>query len=125
MLRKMKQFSSFVLILFLVSCGGQFGQMSAVDKAGTVSRELTTTYFTLYNTAKSINETGTEVQKEYMKQNVNPKLNKAKQDLILLDKAVLAWKESNFDTNNTQQKIDNLSLLLQNISALIIKIMEG
>jgi len=108
------------LISFIIGCGGQFQQMSAVDKAAVVAKEITKTYLDLYNIANGYTINGTPVQKEYFKDKINPKLNEAKKSIIIMDEAVAVWKRTGIDSMEAQKKQTDLNRLLQDIIQLLV-----
>lgn len=112
----MKRKTSLLMIfvcLFLVSCSSQFKNLSGVDKAVVVAKEITTSYLTVYAIANNLTINGTDVQKEFMKNNINPKLNDIKKSIVLMDDAVILWKQTGTDYANAlvKQEIINKSLI--------------
>lgn len=123
MIRKLCIIQLFFLLLLIAACGGQYQQMTAVEKASVVAKEISKTYIDLYNLADNITKNGTITQQEYMKSKINPKLNDAKKYIIEMDKAVAYWKKYGTDTQNATEKQEALQKLLAEISNLIIEIM--
>jgi pantothenate kinase len=110
-----------LLLLFSFACGtSPVSKMSAVDKAGVTAQEISKTYVDLYNTAKYYTENGTPEEQEFMKKQVNAKLNKAKEAIVAMDEAVALWKQTGVDTMNAQQKQTDLNALLADISKMLI-----
>lgn len=119
-----KRLCKIQLLLFLVlvfSCGGQFQQMSAVDKASVTAQEISKTYLNLYASAARFTAEGTTVQKQYMMEKVNPKLNEAKKSIVIMDEAVALWKRTGVDTMDAVKKQQELNKLLQDIAAMLIE----
>ena len=116
--------STFLLILFILlsySCGGQIQQMSAVDKAAITAQEISKTYLSLYASAARLTSEGTPVQKQYLMEKVNPKLNEAKKAIAVMDEAVALWKRTGIDTMDAKKKQDELNKLLQDIASMLIE----
>lgn len=121
MIRKLVKLQLFIFLLLIVNCGGQFQQMSAVDKAAITAQEISKTYLNLYSSAAKFTAEGTPVQKQYMMEKVNPKLNEAKKAIVIMDEAVSLWKRTGTDSMDAKKKQEDLNKLLQEIAALIIE----
>lgn len=123
MIKKLCKIQLFFVLVLVFSCAGQLQQMTAVDKAAVVSKEISKTYIDLYNLADNITKNGTITQQEYMKSKINPKLNDAKKYIVEMDRAVAYWKKYGTDSQNATEKQEELQKLLNEISNLIIEIM--
>ena len=116
--------STIFIILFILlsfSCSGQIQQMSAVDKAAITAQEFSKTYLSLYASALRFTTDGTPSQRQYLMEKVNPKLNEAKKAIVIMDEAVALWKKTGIDTMDAKKKQEDLNILLQDISLMLIE----
>lgn len=120
-----RNLSLVFILLFLVSCGGQFQQMKPVDKAGSIAKEISLSYINLYTTADNLTKNGAPPTKVFMKEKVNPKMNEAKLSIAAMDRAVAYWKDTGNDGLNTQAKQNDLIKLLEEIAQLISQAPNG
>lgn len=126
MKRRLNNIVLFMVLLLMCGClngcGGQFQQMTAVDKAGTVAKEISLTYINLYTTAENITRTGSPMQNTFMRENINPKMNDAKLAIASMDRAIAMWKDTGIDTLNAQKQQDNILKMLVDINKLFTEV---
>jgi hypothetical protein len=113
-----------IICLLFVGCSSQFKNLSGVDKAVVVAKEITTSYLTIYAIANNLTINGTDSQKEVMKNIINPKLNDLKRSITLMDDAVILWKQTGTDYSNTQAKQEAINKSLIEINKIIFELIN-
>ena len=116
----------FVLMLLFTGCALNGVVLTKEEKARFVGSQLMEKYTFIHQNAKDAYDTGTEEQKAYLRENVNPKLNTIKRSILAYNKAVYLWQagltEEPEDIYGTQLKIqDSLNEILPFILEFINK----
>jgi hypothetical protein len=118
----MKRNISVVLFFLLLSGCAGFQQQKVIDKAGMIALEINKSYLIMYNTALNITNNGSEAQKAFCKERINPKLNEVKPLIIKMDKALAIWKETGIDSFDALKQQEGIQKFLQAISQLLLEV---